>query len=80
MEALRQGEIAAVMGPMAQLEYGLDDSLLVHTPPLPGLTIGEWTLGIAVRHNYRQLAYAVMMRSVWLLKMAGLGKSLRLMA
>ncbi|MEZ5823709.1 MAG: transporter substrate-binding domain-containing protein [Geminicoccaceae bacterium] len=59
MAAMKRGEVAAVVGPRAQLQFALDDTLDMHEPPLPGLAIGEWTLGIAVGHNYRQLAGAV---------------------
>ncbi len=59
MEALRNGGVDAVMGPLAQLEHGLDDSLAVHTPPLPGLGASQWTLGVAVRHTWRPLSYSV---------------------
>jgi len=59
MAALRAGEIMAVMGPIGQLEHGLDENLAVHTPPLPGLASSQWTLGVAVRHNWRPLSYAV---------------------
>lgn len=59
MAALRAGEVAAVMGSLAQLEHGIGDGTAVHQPPLPGLAIGEWTLGVAIRHNYRALGYAV---------------------
>lgn len=59
MAALRAGEIKAVTGPLSQLEAGLDDATAVHMPPLPGLARGKWTLGVAVRHNYRRLGYAI---------------------
>lgn len=59
MAGMKAGEVKAVMGPRAQLEYGVDDAVAVHQPPLPGLSRGKWTLGIALRHNYRQLGYAV---------------------
>ena len=59
MEALRAGEIMAVTGPLSQLEAGLDDATAVHMPPLAGLATGKWTLGIAFRHNYRRLGYAI---------------------
>lgn len=59
MTALRSGEVSAVMGARAQLEHGLAEGLAVHQPPLPGLAIGQWLVGIAVRHSYRQLGYAV---------------------
>ncbi len=59
MAGLREGKTKAVMGPLAQLEFGANDEIAVHTPPLPGLALGVWTLGVAVRHNWRPLSYAV---------------------
>ena len=59
MAALEDGSVKAVMGPLAELEDGLGGDLTTHTPPLPGLARAEWTLGIAVRHNWRPLSYAV---------------------
>ncbi len=59
MSALRQKETMAAMGTLAQLEAGLDDSVAVHTPPLPGFAVGSWTVGVAVHFAYRPLAYAV---------------------
>lgn len=59
MEALANKETMAAMGPLAQLEAGLKDGLAVHTPPLPGFSVGSWTAGVAVHFAYRPLAYAV---------------------
>ncbi|WP_299483663.1 transporter substrate-binding domain-containing protein [uncultured Roseibium sp.] len=59
MSALAEGEIMAVMAPLSQLEHDLTDEIGVHTPPLPGLAKSSWTLGLAVRHNWRPLSYAV---------------------
>jgi len=59
MAALKAGEIPAVMGSLAQLEHGAGDGIAVHQPPFPGLSLGNWTLGVGIRHNYRQLGYAV---------------------
>lgn len=59
MAALRAGEVTAVMGPVSQLTHGADEGVAVHTPPLVGLSRGRWQLGVAIRHNYRALAYAV---------------------
>lgn len=59
MAALREGEVPAVMGSLAQLEHGVGDGIAVHQPPLPGLSLGKWTIGVGIRHNYRQLGYAV---------------------
>lgn len=59
MEALAAGETKAAMGPLAQLEHGLTEDLEVHQPPLPGFSVGSWTLGVAVNFRYRPLAYSV---------------------
>jgi len=59
MLALDRGEVKAVMGPLGQLEHGLTDSLAVHTPPLVGLGIGEWTLSVATNFRWRPLGYTV---------------------
>jgi ABC-type amino acid transport substrate-binding protein len=59
MAALRAGEVMAVTGPLSQLQAGLDETTAVHVPPLAGLARGKWTLGVAFRHNYRRLGYAV---------------------
>ena len=59
IDAIKRGEIKAVMGPLAQLEFGLSENIRIHTPTLPGLAVGVWTLGIAVRHNWRPLGYLV---------------------
>lgn len=59
MNALAAGEVMAVMGPLSQLEHSLADDMAVHTPPYPGLAKSRWTLGIAVRHNWRPLSYAI---------------------
>ncbi|MCV6585643.1 MAG: transporter substrate-binding domain-containing protein [Marinibacterium sp.] len=59
MEALAAGDVMAAMGPRAQLEHGLTDDLAIHTPPLPGFGVGDWTSGVGVHFAYRPLAYAV---------------------
>lgn len=59
MTALAENEVAAAMGPRAQLEAGLTVASALHQPPLPGLAIGRWTVGLAVNTRYRYLAYAV---------------------
>ena len=59
MTALDAGEVKAVMGPLGQLEHGLTEKLAVHSPPLPGLAIGEWTLSLATNFRWRPLGYAV---------------------
>lgn len=65
MDALAKGEVMAVMGPLAQLQAGLNakmganDSIKVHTPPMAGFATGRWTLGVAIHQSHRDLAYAV---------------------
>lgn len=59
MAALDAGEVKAVMGPLAELEYGLTDRTAVHQPPLAGFAVSRWTLGVAVNFLYRPLSYAV---------------------
>lgn len=59
MAALAAGEVKAAMGPRGQLEYGLTEALDLHTPPLPGFSVGRWTIGLGVNFRYRPLAYAV---------------------
>ncbi|WP_269586149.1 transporter substrate-binding domain-containing protein [Roseibium sp. Sym1] len=59
MAALVAGDVKAVMGPKAQLEFGLNQETGIHQPPLPGFATGSWTVGVAVNFRYRPLAYAV---------------------
>ena len=59
MTALATGDVMAAMGPLGQLEFGLTDQIATHQPPLPGFTVGKWTIGLAVNFRYRPLAYAV---------------------
>ncbi len=59
MRGLANGETKAAMGPLAQLEAGVQPGLSIHTPPLPGFSVGQWTAGVAVHFAYRPLAYAV---------------------
>jgi len=59
MAGLARGEVKAVMGPLGQLEHGLTDKLAVHTPLLPGLGLGTWTLSLATHFSWRPLGYAV---------------------
>lgn len=57
--ALNRHEVAAAMGPRAQLEAEAGEGVLVATPPLPGLAVGDWTVGVAVHQSHRDLGYAV---------------------
>jgi ABC-type amino acid transport substrate-binding protein len=59
MEALAAGEVMAAMGPESILEAGVTPDLAVHHPPLPGFSIGTWTVGTAVHQSHRDLGYAV---------------------
>ncbi|NEX47934.1 substrate-binding periplasmic protein [Pseudotabrizicola algicola] len=59
MAALAQGEVMAAMGPLAQLEFALAEGIAVHRPPLPNFALSSWTVGIAVHHSHRDLAYAL---------------------
>ncbi len=59
MKALGAGEVKAVVGSLGQLEAGISENVAVHQPAMPGLSIGTWTLGVAIRHNYRALGYSV---------------------
>jgi ABC-type amino acid transport substrate-binding protein len=56
---MKSGAVKAVMGQLSELEFLRDDTIGVHTPPLPGLSTGRWPIGIAVRFNWRPLSYAV---------------------
>jgi ABC-type amino acid transport substrate-binding protein len=59
MDALRAGEVWAVMGPLSQLEAGSGEGVAVHAPLLPGFQLSRWTLGVAVHQSHRDLGYAV---------------------
>jgi ABC-type amino acid transport substrate-binding protein len=59
MAALAAGETMAAIGPRGQLEWQLPDGLAVHKPLMPGFAVGRWTLGVAIHHSHRDLAYAV---------------------
>ncbi|MFN4156614.1 MAG: substrate-binding periplasmic protein [Paracoccaceae bacterium] len=59
MEALGAGEVMAAMGPLAQLEFGAAEGVAVHRPPLANFGLSGWTVGIAVHHSHRDLAYAL---------------------
>ena len=59
MVAVAGGEVMAAMGPQSQLQYGAEEGVAVHTPPLPQFALAKWTLGIAVHQSHRDLAYAL---------------------
>jgi ABC-type amino acid transport substrate-binding protein len=59
MAALATGEVMAAMGPLSQLQFGATSGIAVHRPPLPNFALGSWTVGLAVHHSHRDLAYAL---------------------
>ena len=59
MDALAAGEVMAAMGPLAQLQFGAAQGVAVHKPPLPNFGLSAWTVGLAVHHSHRDLAYAL---------------------
>lgn len=59
MSALAAGEVKAAMGPLAQLQHGLEEGVEYHQPPLPGFAKSNWTIGLGVNFRYRPLAYTV---------------------
>lgn len=62
IEGLKSREVAGLMGPKAQLEYAaanLGRPVKVVQPPMPGLTMNQWDVGMAVRTNARDLGYAL---------------------
>jgi ABC-type amino acid transport substrate-binding protein len=59
MRGMAEQEVAAVVGPKGQLEHGMTEQMSIHQPPLLGLAKTSWTLGVAVRHNWRPLGYSV---------------------
>ncbi|NHF74483.1 amino acid ABC transporter substrate-binding protein [Paracoccus sp. 12-3] len=54
-----QDGVAAAMGPRVQLEYAAGSEYPVSAEPIPGFSMGSWTLGVAVHQAYRDLAYSV---------------------
>ncbi len=60
-EKLKQGEIAAVVGTRSQVEWGLNGQpdLDLSNDGLEQMSHQAWDIGLAVRHNFRQLAYSV---------------------
>ncbi|MDI6837188.1 MAG: transporter substrate-binding domain-containing protein [Rhizobiaceae bacterium] len=63
MDGLAAGDTKAAMGPRAELEAGIvrhpEGGLKVHSPPLVGFARGNWTIGVGVSFQHRDLAYAV---------------------
>ncbi len=60
--AMRRGEIAGVMAPRSQIEGALGRNrgrYHLTSMPTPGLTISSWLIGMAVKVNAHDLAYAI---------------------
>jgi ABC-type amino acid transport substrate-binding protein len=57
--AMVAGETMAVMAPQAVIEERLVSGFSFHRPSFPGLVRSEWTIGIAVNQQHRDLGYAV---------------------
>jgi polar amino acid transport system substrate-binding protein len=56
-DGMKAGEVDAVMGVKGILEHNLSDGYAIHSPPLVNFTLNNWTLGIAVRMNFREVFY-----------------------
>ncbi len=62
VEALRQGEVVAVLGPRGEIEGALGnvaDKYHVGSMPMPGLHRSRWDLGMAVKADHVKLAEVI---------------------
>jgi len=61
IEKLQQGDVAAVVGTRSQLEWGLsrDAEYDLSSDGLEQIAHQAWDIGLAVRHNFRQLSYSI---------------------
>lgn len=64
LEAVDSQRVSAVMGTQSQLQWGSarlarSEQLLMADIPFPNLLKRSWDVGMAVKDNHRQLAYAV---------------------
>ena len=63
IDALRAGEVAAVMGLRGQVEGNLrapgDKRFTIMRPEMPAVFGREWTVGVAVKADSRDLGYAI---------------------
>lgn len=63
VDAMRQGEVAAVFAPRSQIEAAMGASVaefyLIHDVMAPGLSQDSWNLGVAVSTQNRQLGYEI---------------------
>lgn len=62
MQGLKKGEIQSLMALRSQVAWvvgELGPPIHVANPPMPGLPLGGWDIGLAVKHDSRDLGYAV---------------------
>ncbi len=60
INGLKNKEVAGLMGPRGQLEAAVKATgrtYTVSSPPFLGMTISRWDIGLAVKHDSRDLAY-----------------------
>lgn len=62
-EAMKQGDVAAVMGMRAEVEHELNahsnDGFTKAGNGFPGMSKQVWDVGLAVRHTHRAMSYAI---------------------
>lgn len=62
-EAMRQGEVRAVMGMRAEIHHELaqpeNEGFVAAQNGFPGLVKQVWDVGMAIKHTHRQLGYAI---------------------
>ncbi|MFV8569986.1 substrate-binding periplasmic protein [Marinobacter sp. SBS5] len=62
-EAMRQGEVRAVMGMRAEIDHELakpeNEGFVAAQNGFPGLVKQVWDVGMAIKHTHRQLGYAI---------------------
>ena len=61
VDLLEKGDVAAVAGMQSQLEWAhpANDQYTINATGLAAMSIKAWDIGMAVKTDYRQLAYAV---------------------
>ena len=63
VEHYRHGEVAAAMGSLAQAEWIALQATAIDSyiarPPMPGIVRRNWPVGFAVKHDSRDLGYAL---------------------
>lgn len=62
VQVFESGEAGALMGSRAQAEWAGHVSTRptqIHQPPMPGIVRQSWPIGIAIKHDSRDLGYAL---------------------